>query len=117
MLFRSLFRLLCFYLAESKINVYHNDNPSGPGEIYFRQNSECFKSHNVTMINGTFVDGILEGMATIQFQNMSQLVTAFHIGAQSGLTRLFQCRFEDCDFIEPASWNIPNWLSKVKFVN
>jgi len=55
-------------------------------------------------------------MATIQFENMTRQVSNFHRGVLSGLSRIFRCQFEHCDFDGPPSWNIPNWLAEVSFV-
>jgi hypothetical protein len=66
------------------------------------------------MVNGSFVDGQLVGMATIHFANKSILRAPFNKGVISGLTRFYSCQFGICDFDHEA-WNVPNWLSKVIF--
>ena len=69
----------------------------------------------VREVEGNLANRLLEGSATIYFANRSQLIGTFHRGVLSGLARVFQCKFEQCDFEENLTWNIPNWLSEVSY--
>ncbi len=93
-----------------------NGKPHGKGHIDFNEKSACFVKQQVKKLIGNFEDGLLEGLATIQFENKTQQAAHFHKGFLSGLSRIFQCQFEFCDFDGPPSWNIPNWLAEVSFV-
>ncbi len=46
----------------------------------------------VKSLIGNFDDGLLEGLATIQFENVTQQVAYFHKGFLSGLSRIFRCQ-------------------------
>ena len=67
----------------------------------------------VRKVDGNFANGLLEGSVAIHFDNQSRLMGTFHRGVLSGLARVFQCKFEHCDFEEDLTWNVPNWLSEV----
>jgi hypothetical protein len=41
--------------------------------LAFDPQSHCFQGHGVEKVNGTFVDGLLSGMATIHFANKTIL--------------------------------------------
>ena len=53
----------------------------------YDKESKCYTDKGVEFVNGTFVDGQLEGMATIQFANLTRLRAPFSKGVLSGLTR------------------------------
>ena len=89
-------------------------NIEGRGEVVFGDKTTCFKVFNVVRVDGTFVDGLLDGMASVHFKNSSFFVAPFRDGSVSGLSRTFDCRYGHCDYEEPDSWNIPNWLSEVQ---
>ena len=89
-------------------------NIEGRGEVVFGDKTTCFKVFNVVRVDGTFVDGLLDGMASVHFKNSSFFVAPFRDGSVSGLSRTFDCRYGHCDYEDPESWNIPNWLSEVR---
>jgi hypothetical protein len=67
----------------------------------------------VTELDGRIVEGLLDGIATIRFANQSSLLASFQNGVLSGLSRVFRCKFEECDFEDILSWNDPTWLAEV----
>jgi len=84
----------------------------GHGEIAFDKDSFCSKTFQVSKVDGTFVDGLLNGEASIQFKNLTSFVASFRRGVASGLARTFSCRFGHCDF-EDDRINSPDWLTEV----
>ena len=92
-----------------------NGTVEGRGVLRYDKNSNCYQTNGIEQINGSFVAGQLDGMATIQFVNQSLLRAPFRAGVLSGLTRLFSCQYGSCDF-SYDSWNRPTWLSQVSTV-
>jgi hypothetical protein len=92
------------------LSYNQNGKIGGKGEVQFDEKSECFNELDVEKVNGTFINGFLDGMAWIHF-----FAAPFHRGTVSGLARMFSCKFGFCDFEEPAAWNVPNWLTEVSF--
>ena len=64
-----------------------NGTIAGCGIVTYDKESKCYTDKGVEFVNGTFVDGQLEGMATIQFANLTRLRAPFSKGVISGLTR------------------------------
>jgi hypothetical protein len=97
------------------LSYNQNGKIGGKGEVHFDETSECFNELDVEKVDGTFINGFLDGMAWIHFRNMSFFAAPFHRGTVSGLARMFSCKFGFCDFEEPAAWNVPDWLTEVSF--
>lgn len=87
------------------------ENPSATG---FFNGSECHR-FGIAAVNGTFENGLLEGMVTITKTDKSLIRVPFRKGSMNGLCREFACPFGACDFSE-ESWNLPKWLKKVKIL-
>ena len=88
----------------------------GDGILTFNgKKSFCWTKLGIEKVNGSFVNGQLEGMATIHFKNGSFLRAPFSNGIISGLSRVFTCQYGACDF-DYQPWTIPNRLSEVSFI-
>ena len=86
----------------------------GKGVLTFEEEkSFCFTKLGIEKVNGSFVNGQLEGMATIHLKNGSLVRAPFSNGIISGLSRVFSCQYGACDF-DYQPWTIPNRLSEVK---
>ena len=79
------------------------------------QDSICRTQMGIERVNGTFVNGLLTGSATLYFEKQSILRAQFKKGVISGLSRLFTCQYGVCDFTVEA-WNQLNWLSQARIV-
>jgi hypothetical protein len=72
----------------------------------------CFATFGVSAINGSFVGGHLDGMATVAFKNGSLIRAPFRHGCLHGLARRFSCQYGSCDF-DYQPWNVPDRLAEV----
>jgi len=59
----------------------------GKGEMFFDKKSKCFQEFEVERVVGTFIGGLLDGMASIHFKNQSFFIAPFYRGSVSGLAR------------------------------
>ena len=84
----------------------------GRGQVDFIETTTCFVAFDVVRVDGTFVDGLLDGIASVHFKNSSFFVAPFRGGTVCGVSRTFDCKYGHCDY-DDDSWNIPNWLSEV----
>ena len=92
---------------------HSGENVRGRGWVEFLPESLCQKSFGVARAEGEFVDGKLDGEATITFVDDSFLVGNFRRGVLHGLARAFWCRFGSCDFFELRTWSEPRHLKEV----
>jgi hypothetical protein len=97
-----------------QLKLTSNGNLSNSEVLIFNENdSTCFSKLGVAKINGTFIEGYLNGMATIFFHNGSFIRAPFLNGSISGLLRKFSCQYGSCDF-DYQPWNVPNRLEEVR---
>ena len=87
----------------------------GHGQVTFGEKTTCYDAFDVVKVEGHFNDGLLDGVASVHFKNSTFFVATFRHGSISGIFRNFGCQFGHCDYEEPDSWNIPNWLAEVSY--
>jgi hypothetical protein len=105
---------LKFFSFCDKNENFPNQNFDGVLSLE-KSHRDCFSKFGISKLNGSFVGGNLNGMATIHFANGSLIRAPFDNGSLSGLVRKFSCLYGSCDF-DYEAWNVPNRLAEVCFV-